>query len=392
MHSQSSRALALARSINSKRLIALLSFVGLIGLVRVFAYPVPEGAFLLLAFWLFIGLSYDLSVKPLMRIARPEAMTAAMFAVDVTLITAMHAVVGGGWWMGSAVYLVVANAAYSYLPRALGRMVSGYAAFSFLVMVLSHTLGVGEYQPFLGIQTIEGHYSFGIVAAVFGTMVMIVGTFLQDAFVKHTHESAEHLAQSQREVLERLASAAEFRDGETSRHTERVGEISGRIARELGFDRHYSEMISFAARLHDIGKIGIPDAILLKAGKLSPDEFEIMTLHTVMGARILSGGSSEVVQLAERIALSHHERWDGTGYPDKLKGEDIPIEARIVAVADVVDALSFSRPYRQAWPRPMVMSFIEQGSGTHFDPRVVNALFDVMTKEAPEESSSLAVA
>ena len=190
-------------------------------------------------------------------------------------------------------------------------------------------------------------------------------------------ERTRDLDKSQSEVLERLAGAAEFRDGETSRHTERVGEISGRIASVLGFDPDYAEMIRFAARLHDIGKIGIPDAILLKPGKLSADEFKVMATHTVIGARILAGGSSEVVTLAERIALSHHEKWDGSGYPHRLRGECIPVEARIVSVADVLDALSYSRPYREAWDRDSVLAFIESEAGTHFDPQVVAALFTI---------------
>jgi len=197
------------------------------------------------------------------------------------------------------------------------------------------------------------------------------------------------LEQSQGEVLERLAGAAEFRDGETSRHTERVGELSGQIASALGFDSEYSAMIRVAARLHDIGKIGIPDSILLKPGKLTREEFAVMASHTIIGARILSGGSSDVVTLAEQIALSHHERWDGTGYPHRLKGEAIPIEARIVSVADVLDALSHPRPYRAEWPRSSVVGLIQRGAGSHFDRAVVAALFSVL--DAAHERS-LAVA
>ena len=187
-------------------------------------------------------------------------------------------------------------------------------------------------------------------------------------------ERTRALDLSQSEVLERLAAAAEFRDGETSRHTERVGEMSGRIATALGFDDDYAEMLKFAARLHDIGKIGIPDSILLKPSSLTAEEFAVMVTHTLIGARILSGGSSEVVTLAERIALSHHERWDGTGYPHRLRKEQIPIEARIVAAADVLDALLHSRSYREAWPLDSVLALIHNGAGSHFDPKVVRAL------------------
>lgn len=210
-------------------------------------------------------------------------------------------------------------------------------------------------------------------------------TVLEARVIQRTRE----LDKSQSEVLERLAGAAEFRDGETSRHTERVGHISGRIARQLGFGDAYSEMIQVAARLHDIGKIGIPDEILLKPAKLTAEEFSIMASHTVIGARILAGGSSEVVTLAERIALSHHERWDGSGYPHRTAGEEIPIEARIVAVADVLDALSNPRPYRDAWARESVLAYVQRGAGNHFDPCVVSALFSIREIAAAE---SLAVA
>jgi putative two-component system response regulator len=205
-----------------------------------------------------------------------------------------------------------------------------------------------------------------------------------DLLESRVKERTRSLERSQSEVLERLASAAEFRDGETSRHTDRVGEISGLIALQLGFNAEHAEMIKFAARLHDIGKIGIPDSILLKPGKLTPEEFSTMSTHTSIGARILSGGSSEVVMLAEKIALSHHERWDGSGYPHGLKGAQIPVEARIVSVADVLDGLLHARPYREAWPISAVLAFIERGSGSQFDPDVVNALLRVVAESRNE--------
>jgi len=189
-------------------------------------------------------------------------------------------------------------------------------------------------------------------------------------------ERTRELEMSQGEVLERLASAAEFRDGETSRHTDRVGEISAQIARALGFSDDYADMIRFAGRLHDIGKIGIPDSILLKPGKLSPEEFAVMASHTAIGARILSGGSSEVVMLAERIALSHHEKWDGTGYPRHLVGSAIPLEGQVAAVADVFDALTSDRPYRQAFPMERAVEIMRGESGRHFDPRLVDLFLE----------------
>jgi putative two-component system response regulator len=193
-------------------------------------------------------------------------------------------------------------------------------------------------------------------------------------------ERTAELQQSQNETLERLARAAEIRDDETGRHTQRVGELSGAIARSLGLGDHFIGLISRAAPLHDVGKIGIPDSILLKPGQLTLEETALMRSHTTIGARVLSGGKSEVMQMAERIALSHHERWDGDGYPQRLLGAEIPIEARIVTVADCVDALTHNRPYRMSWPLAQALEEIESCSGSHFDPEVVESLLTTECK------------
>jgi putative two-component system response regulator len=187
-------------------------------------------------------------------------------------------------------------------------------------------------------------------------------------------DRTSELEQSQIEILERLARAAEIRDDETGRHTQRVGELACSLAEALGLGVKSVELIRRSAPLHDVGKIGIPDAILLKPGRLSPEEMAVMRSHTVIGARILSGGRSEVMIMAERIALGHHERWDGTGYPHGVAGEAIPIEARIVAVADCVDALTHNRPYRQAWPIADVLAEVQRSSGSHFDPAIAEVM------------------
>ncbi|HEX6750802.1 MAG TPA: HD domain-containing phosphohydrolase [Longimicrobium sp.] len=179
---------------------------------------------------------------------------------------------------------------------------------------------------------------------------------------------------AQVEVLERLAQAAELRDDETGEHVRRVGDLCARIARAMGRDQAFAEMLRRAAALHDVGKIGIPDAILRKPGVLSADERARMNTHTTIGARILAGGRSELMAMAERIARAHHERWDGRGYPQGLSGEAIPPEARIVAVADFFDALTHDRPYRPAFPVAETLRMIEQEAGTHFDPAVASAL------------------
>lgn len=201
--------------------------------------------------------------------------------------------------------------------------------------------------------------------------------------VEHTTRAYEH---SQFEILERLAQAAEFRDDDTGEHTRRVGEASSRLAGRLDLHPVDVELIRRAAPLHDVGKISIPDAILLKPGRLTAEEFEVMKSHASSGAKLLAGGKSELIRMAEEIALCHHERWDGRGYPGGLAGEEIPMAARIVAVVDVYDALSSDRPYRAAWPREVVLEEIRKGSGTHFDSSIVEAFLD-MQKSGQEAAT-----
>jgi putative nucleotidyltransferase with HDIG domain len=175
------------------------------------------------------------------------------------------------------------------------------------------------------------------------------------------------------ETLQRLALAGEYRDDDTMQHTARVGALAARIANNLGLPPETVEMIRLAAPMHDIGKLGVSDTILLKPGPLTPEERTAMQRHTVIGTSILASSRSPVLQLAQQIALSHHERWNATGYPHGLGSEAIPIAARIVAVADVYDALTHDRPYKQAWPDKQALAEIEQQAGKQFDPQVVAA-------------------
>ena len=190
---------------------------------------------------------------------------------------------------------------------------------------------------------------------------------------QEVERATRHLLEREEEIIWRLARAIEYRDGDTGEHVSRVAQIAQLVAAGIGLDPQRCRMIYLAAPLHDIGKIGIADAILGKPGKLTPDEFAIMRQHVTIGARILENGSSELIRTAELIAQSHHERWDGTGYPDRLSGEDIPVEARIVAIADVFDALCSERPYKPAWPIEKAAAEIRACSGTHFDPACVAA-------------------
>lgn len=192
---------------------------------------------------------------------------------------------------------------------------------------------------------------------------------------------AEEVAKATREICLRehetiikLSRAAEYRDPETGSHILRMAHYSRLIARSLGMDREQQQLLMDAAPMHDIGKVGIPDHILLKPGRLTDDEMAIMSQHTRIGYSILSGSSSTLLQMAAQIALSHHEKFDGSGYPNGLAGDDIPIFGRIVAVADVYDALSSERPYKTAWMQDQVLALLHEHAGKHFDPRCVDAL------------------
>jgi cyclic di-GMP phosphodiesterase len=197
-------------------------------------------------------------------------------------------------------------------------------------------------------------------------------------------ERSRELIEAQTEIIERLAIAAEFRDDSTGQHTQRVGQMSALLARQLALPDAQVSLIRRAAELHDVGKIGVPDSVLLKMGKLTPDEFEIVKTHTVIGARILSGGKFPLLRLAEEIAFSHHERWDGEGYAH-IRGEDIPLAGRIVAVADVFDALVQQRPYKPAWPVAEAIAEIDRQRARQFDAAVVDAFLRVI--DSPRKSS-----
>ncbi len=191
-------------------------------------------------------------------------------------------------------------------------------------------------------------------------------------------DRTRELEEAQIEIVERLALAAEHRDDDTGAHTYRVAHLSVLIARRLGWQEREVELLRRASMLHDVGKIGIPDSVLLKPGKLTDDEFAQMKTHTTIGAHLLSGSRHPLLQRAQEIALSHQERWDGSGYPAGLAGSAIPLAARILAVVDVFDALTHARPYKPAWSQEDALAEIERQSGRHFDPAVLEAFLHVI--------------
>jgi putative two-component system response regulator len=200
---------------------------------------------------------------------------------------------------------------------------------------------------------------------------------LRSSLAQHLESEVQRRTQALNRAVESLvhcmALAGEMRDNETGLHVTRVGRYSRLLAEGMGLPPELCFMIEKAAPLHDIGKIGIPDSILHKNGRLDETERLAMNQHTSKGAELLAGHDSTLIQLAAGIAASHHEKWDGSGYPRGLKGESIPIEGRIVAVADVFDALTTARPYKEPWPAEQAVGFIREHAGSHFDPGVVQA-------------------
>jgi putative two-component system response regulator len=180
------------------------------------------------------------------------------------------------------------------------------------------------------------------------------------------------------ETIHRLSVASEYKDAGTGGHIQRMSLYAAALARQIGLDEKTTELILYAAPMHDLGKIGIPDKILLKPGKLDEAEWEIMKMHPVIGAEILKGSTAEIIQFGETIARFHHEKWDGSGYPHCLKGEEIPLICRIVAVADVFDALTSARPYKEAFSVEKAIAIIKEGNGSHFEPKLAEALLTIM--------------
>ena len=199
-----------------------------------------------------------------------------------------------------------------------------------------------------------------------------------EALEEAVHERTAELRETQLEIIQRLAAATESRDEETGLHLERIGLLCERVGLELGLTAAEAETLRHASLLHDVGKIAVPDAILTKPGKLTDEEWVVMRRHAEAGAAILSGSRAPIMRMAEEIALTHHERWDGGGYPAGLAGEAIPLVGRICAVCDVFDALLSPRPYKEPWPLEDALEELRSQRGKHFDPAVIDAFMTLV--------------
>ncbi len=199
--------------------------------------------------------------------------------------------------------------------------------------------------------------------------------YLEDLVDERTIE----LQKTQKEIVERLSRASEFRDNETGQHIKRLSHYCALLGSKIGMSKNKQDLLFYASSMHDVGKIGIPDRILLKPGRLTPDEWEIMKTHTTIGADLLTGSNSELLKMASHIALTHHEKWDGSGYPQGLKGDKIPLEGRIVAICDMFDALTSERPYKKAWPVEESVSEIKNAGSIYFDKKLVNEFEEILS-------------
>ncbi len=257
---------------------------------------------------------------------------------------------------------VILMTAYSDLALAIDAISKG--AFDFLPK---------PYQPEHLLHTIEK-------AVKHNKLIRMEKNYKHDLEAQ-VREKTQKLTSLSREVIKLLTTVAEFRDTDTGNHISRIGFYSNKIAECMNMPMNFIETITYASTLHDIGKIGVSDNILLKEGPLTSEEFEFMKAHTIIGERMLSGSSHPVLKNAALIALTHHERWDGTGYPNKLKGRDIPIEGRILIICDQYDALMSKRPYKPSLSHEVVVDILTKGDGRtmpeHFDPEVLSAFKEI---------------
>jgi CHASE2 domain-containing sensor protein len=331
---------------------------------------------------------------------------------DVHATPAAHAVMSGAEIQANAVRTATRDLPLRTAPLWFDLLAIVLLALApALAGVRARPLAIGLVAPLVGIGWVAAaQIAFGagwLVAVVWPLAALLMGTtgtiaarylaelgerrrvtVYSELLERRVHERTEELRETQLEVVRRLAQAAESRDGDTGQHIERMSILCERLAGEIGWSVAEAELLRHASALHDVGKIGIPDRVLLKPGKLDAEEWEIMQTHAMIGASMLADSRSELLQVAESIARTHHERWDGTGYPARLRGEDIPIAGRICSICDVFDALVSPRPYKEAWPVADALAEIANQSGRQFDPQLVEAFLGLFGEtERPERGA-----
>lgn len=247
------------------------------------------------------------------------------------------------------------------------------SSFNSSVLVMTGYIGKYSYEEIIEV----GADDF-ITKPVSGQEIILrVKRILRErCLVKESKKAHDNLKYAYLDTINRLSMAAEYKDEDTGDHIVRLGLFCSFLAEKMGMTLHNVETIRYASPMHDIGKIGIPDKILLKPGKLTDEEFDIMKTHTSIGAKILDNSKSDILRMAHQIALLHHEKWDGTGYPTKIGGTDIPLGVRIVSIFDTFDALTNKRPYKEPYPIDLALKIIRDQRGKQFAPDVVDAFFD----------------
>ena len=322
---------------------------------------------------------------PTLQDVHPTSTTGAapMAGVEVqanAIWTALHAnplQPAPGWWTLAAILLGACLAPLASLRfRLLGSALVAFGAASAYLALAQVAFDTGTVLV----------VSYPLAGWALGTIGMLAASYV-GAFAERNAFS-RRLRESQLELIQRLAQAVDSRDHETGEHVHRIGLLCRRLALNIGWSPADAETLMHASVAHDVGKIGIPDTILLKDGPLDAGEWQTMKTHTTVGGRLLAGSNNPLVQMAEAIALSHHERWDGTGYPAGLSGEDIPLVGRICAVVDVYDALLSKRPYKDAWLVQDALAEIQRNRGTHFDPALVDAFLEFAPSLNEELQSS----
>ncbi|CAO3357518.1 MHYT domain-containing protein [Azospirillum melinis] len=309
----------------------------------------------------------------------------ALWSLSVAIAAAAAA---AGLWLATRIHRLLERtlAALVMAVAVCGMHYTGMAA---LVVQVDPTLMAADGS--LGDGVSSGPLAAVVAVAAFGLLLLALVSAMADRKVSaaSAREAAAlrianleleaarlQLEANQREIIRRLCSAGEFRDNETGQHVARMAQISHQLALAAGCTANYAAQLLEAAPLHDIGKIGVPDQVLLKAGRLEPEEWVIMRRHASIGQRLLAGSGLPLLDLAAEIAGTHHEKWDGTGYPAGLRGTEIPLSGRIVAIADVFDALLSARPYKEPWPLEKVVTFMREQAGLHFDPELVTVFLD----------------